>query len=138
MPSIAAKAPHPVQQPLDNLKNAGSVYGAIIYQKAPIMMRNLESLMGKDRFQQGLQEYLQSFSYGNATWDDLVNVLKKHTDKDLEVWNTAWIKTKGMPEIAYGRTPDKKAVEINVVNDPEGIVWPQFFFYKVEDGKKNS
>jgi aminopeptidase N len=127
---------HPVQQPLDNLKNAGSVYGAIIYQKAPIMMRNLESLMGKENFQRGLQEYLTTFSYENATWDDLVNVLKKYTNKDLEVWNTAWIKTKGMPEIAYGPTPDKKAVEIKVVNDPNGIVWPQFFFFKASDNEK--
>ncbi|MEQ9413803.1 MAG: M1 family aminopeptidase, partial [Cyclobacteriaceae bacterium] len=27
---------HPIQQKLDNLKNAGTLYGAIIYQKAPI------------------------------------------------------------------------------------------------------
>ena len=66
---------HPIQQPLDNLKNAGSVYGAIIYQKAPIMMRNLESWIGPENFQHGLQDYLIAYSYRNATWDDLVNIL---------------------------------------------------------------
>ena len=89
---------HPIQQPLDNLKNAGSVYGAIIYQKAPIMMRNLESWMGEANFQQGVKEYLTSYSYQNATWDDLVGVLKKHTSNDLDVWNKAWIKSKGVPD----------------------------------------
>ncbi|CAN5555821.1 M1 family aminopeptidase [soil metagenome] len=127
---------HPVQQPLDNLKNAGSVYGAIIYQKAPIMMRNLESLMGEKKFQEGLKEYLTTFSYQNATWDDLVDVLKKYTDQDLEVWNNAWIKTKGMPEIAYGLTSDKKAIEVKVTNDHDYITWPQFFSYAVEDREK--
>ncbi|MEY4931426.1 MAG: hypothetical protein RI909_2150, partial [Bacteroidota bacterium] len=33
---------NPILQPLENLKNAGSLYGSIIYQKAPIVMRHLE------------------------------------------------------------------------------------------------
>ena len=33
---------HPIRQELDNLNEAGSLYGAIIYQKAPIVMRQLE------------------------------------------------------------------------------------------------
>ncbi len=37
-----------IRQPLANLNEAGSLYGAIIYQKAPIVMRHLESLMGED------------------------------------------------------------------------------------------
>ncbi|NOT74454.1 MAG: peptidase M1 [Cyclobacteriaceae bacterium] len=126
---------HPIQQPLDNLKNAGSVYGAIIYQKAPIMMRNLESLMGEEDFKKGLQEYLKTYSYQNATWDDLVNVLKKHTSKDLEVWNKAWIKTKGMPEITYALSSYNKTVEMKVVNDSSGITWPQFFNVEYKDSK---
>ena len=32
-----------IRQNLDNLKNAGSLYGRIIYNKAPIMMRQLEA-----------------------------------------------------------------------------------------------
>ena len=121
---------HPVQQPLDNLRNAGSVYGAIIYQKAPIMMRNLETWIGLENFQLGLQEYLQNFSYGNATWDDLVNCLKKHTDQDLKVWNKAWIKTGGMPELAVSKNPDGKSYVI-VSNDSAGIIWPQTFDYNI-------
>ena len=31
-----------IRQPLANLDDAGSLYGAIIYQKAPIVMRQLE------------------------------------------------------------------------------------------------
>ena len=124
---------HPIQQPLDNLKNAGSVYGAIIYQKAPIMMRNLESWMGEANFQQGVKEYLTSYSYQNATWDDLVGVLKKHTSNDLDVWNKAWIKSKGMPEISYSIVPDERKykLQINTLNDSIGIAWPQLFVFGV-------
>jgi aminopeptidase N len=33
---------NPIRQPLENLNEAGSLYGAIIYQKAPVVMRQLE------------------------------------------------------------------------------------------------
>ena len=39
---------NPIRQPLANLNEAGSLYGAIIYQKAPIVMRQLELLVGAD------------------------------------------------------------------------------------------
>ncbi len=125
-----SRGTHPIQQPLDNLRNAGSVYGAIIYQKAPIMMRNLEAWMGPDNFQHGLQDYLHAYSYGNATWDDLVNHLKKYTREDLELWNRAWIKSAGMPEIRV--TPDTVGRSfLTITNDTTGIIWPQTFEYKI-------
>ena len=37
-----------IRQRLDNLNEAGSLYGAIIYQKAPIVMRQLETILGED------------------------------------------------------------------------------------------
>ncbi len=122
---------HPIQQPLDNLRNAGSVYGAIIYQKAPIMMRNLESWIGEDNFQRGLRDYLKDYSYGNATWDDLVNSLKKYAREDLEVWNRAWIKTPGMPEIEM-TNDDKGRFFLTITNDSGKVYWPQTTAYKIK------
>ena len=37
-----------IRQPLENLNEAGSLYGAIIYQKAPIVMRQLEMIVTPD------------------------------------------------------------------------------------------
>ena len=51
---------NPIRQPLANLQDAGSLYGNIIYHKAPIMMRQLERLMGPEAFRDGLREYLQT------------------------------------------------------------------------------
>ena len=73
---------NPIRQPLANLQNAGSLYGNIIYHKAPIMMRQLERLMGLDAFQQGLQEYLKTYAHGNATWPDLIKILDARTPAD--------------------------------------------------------
>ena len=43
-----------IREPLDNLAEAGTLYGAIIYKKAPIVMRQLEALIGADAFRNGL------------------------------------------------------------------------------------
>ena len=76
---------NPIRQPLENLKAAGSLYGPIIYQKAPIVMRQLESLVGEDLFRDGLREYLHTFRYGNATWPDLIDILDLRADAGLTV-----------------------------------------------------
>ena len=63
---------NPIRQDLLNLNDAGSLYGAIIYQKAPIVMRQLELLLGPDALRDGLREYLSTHALGNASWADLV------------------------------------------------------------------
>ncbi len=88
---------HPIQQQLDNLNEAGTLYGRIIYQKAPVVMRMLEEKIGAQELQEGLKVYLQRFAYENATWDDLIQILDERTDDDLTNWSTAWVKRAGMP-----------------------------------------
>ena len=90
---------HPIRQELANLNEAGSLYGAIIYQKAPIVMRQLERLLGADALRDGLRVYLKQFAFGNATWLDLVRVLDERTDRDLAAWSRSWVEEAGRPSI---------------------------------------
>ena len=90
---------HPIRQPLDNLSNAGSQYGAIIYQKAPIVMRQLEQLIGEDEMRNGLRQYLAQFTFANATWLDLVKILDDRSERDLAAWSKAWVEEAGLPTI---------------------------------------
>jgi aminopeptidase N len=91
---------NPIRQTLDNLNEAGSLYGAIIYQKAPIVMRHLESLMGEEAFRDGLREYLKTFAFKNATWLDLIAMLDTRTPLDLASWSKVWVEEAGRPVIA--------------------------------------
>ncbi len=90
---------NPIRQTLDNLNEAGSLYGAIIYQKAPIVMRHLEHLMGEETFRDGLREYLKSFAFKNATWLDLIAILDTRTPVDLVSWSKVWVEEPGRPTI---------------------------------------
>jgi aminopeptidase N len=88
-----------IRQHLDNLDEAGSLYGAIIYQKAPIVMRQLERILGEEPFRDGLQQYLKAHQYANATWPDLISVLDNKTPDDLAAWSHAWVDEPGRPVV---------------------------------------
>jgi len=122
---------NPIRQPLDNLKDAGSLYGNIIYHKAPVMMQQLESLMGKAQFQQGVREYLHQFANGNASWPDLIQILDRYTPANLQQWNKVWVNESGRPVISYAVTyEDEKITRLQISQRPEygqKRIWPQTF-----------
>lgn len=122
---------NPIRQQLDNLEDAGTMYGNIIYHKAPIMMQQLELLMGKEKFQQGIQVYLKKFANTNATWPQLIDVLSGFTTVDLKKWNKVWVNETGRPIINYSsKIKNGKIEEIVINQNPEygkGSIWPQFF-----------
>lgn len=115
-----------IRQDLDNLRNAGLIYGSIIYNKAPVMMRKLVEIMGEESFREGIHEYLQTFAYGNATWNDLIAILDARSEEDLAAFSDVWVNQKGMPHITF--TEKEDVLEI-VQNDPwcRSLVWPQRF-----------
>lgn len=102
-----SKGSHPIQQPLDNLKDAGTLYGSIIYQKAPIAMRMLERKVGEKLFQDGMKKYLNDFTYDNANWDDLISILDSLSEDNIDIWSQEWIKNSGIPYVTpFIRTKD--------------------------------
>lgn len=134
-------AANPIRQPLENLREAGALYGPIIYEKAPIVMRHLERLVGEELFRDGLREYLDTFRYGNATWLDLIRILDSRSDRDLPEWSAAWVEEPGRPvidvavDVAPGVTDaaelaDRPGPRTSVTlhqTDPDdrGRLWPQ-------------
>lgn len=106
---------HPIAQQLDNLCDAGSLYGSIIYQKAPIVMRMLEDRIGSEVFQEGIQDYLATNQYGNASWDDLIGIMSQKSGENLTRWDKVWVKSKGMPMLVPNvRDKNGKLRSINI------------------------
>jgi aminopeptidase N len=119
-----------IRQDLANLDEAGQMYGPIIYQKAPIVMRQLELIVGPRRFRAGLREYLKRYSYGNATWLDLVRLIDDRTSENIADWSRVWVEDRGRPEFTTAvRLNDKGRVDSIAVtqHDPmtRGLLWPQ-------------
>ena len=120
---------NPIRQPLDNLKDAGSLYGAIIYLKAPIVMRQLEQMLGPEELRDGLRAYLTKFAFRNATWHDLIEILDERTSEDLAAWSRAWVDEPGRPTITARLETDTGTVtRLTVAQaDPRGrpLAWNQ-------------
>lgn len=113
-----------IRQKLDNLNDAGLLYGGIIYNKAPIVMNMLVKIMGEMEFKNSIREYLTLYAYGNATWEDLVEVFDRHSTTDIKSWSREWINEKGMPTIEVKQEGRKVQV---IQNDPlsRGMLWSQ-------------
>ena len=119
-----------IRQPLANLNEAGTLYGAIIYQKAPIVMRQLETLVGAAEFRDGLREYLKTYAFGNASWPDLIEMLDRRTPEDLAAWSRAWVEERGRPiittdvRVANGKI-DRLAFTQHDPYRKRGLLWNQ-------------
>lgn len=122
---------NPIKQHLDNLRNAGLVYGNIIYNKSPVVMEMLAQIVGEAGFRKGIQSYLQNHPYGNATWSDLISAMDKHTQVSLKGWSDSWVNREGMPHITASVEGYKVVVR---GRDPlgRGVTWPQRLRYEID------
>jgi aminopeptidase N len=121
---------NPIRQRLGNLNDAGQMYGPIIYQKAPIVMRQLEMMVGETAFREGMREYLKRYAFGNATWLDLVRILDARTPQNVASWSRAWVEERGRPEFVSAvraNAAGRVAAITLTARDPinRGLVWPQ-------------
>jgi aminopeptidase N len=92
---------HPIKQELSNMKMAGTLYGPVIYNKAPIIFEQLEEIMQAANFQSAVREYLMTYTHGNADWDDLVRIFDKYSTENITKWSNAWVYGWGMPVISH-------------------------------------
>src|SRR6476646_10203582 len=127
----STKGTTPIYQEIPNLKDAKSAYGAIVYSKAPGVIKQLAFVVGEDQFRDGLRLYLKEHAYANAEWNDLVRALERTSKKPLSAWADAWIKSRGMPQIdvtwSCGTKGDLTATRITVSQKDvldEGGLWP--------------
>ncbi len=120
----------PIFQDIPNLKDAKSAYGAIVYQKAPAILKQLEFRLGPDSFRGGLRLYLAQHAYANARWSDLIDAFHTASGQDVRTWADAWVPRRGMPEITAtwscdaegSRIAEFKLRQRDVL--PDGLLWP--------------
>ncbi|MGZ8491804.1 MAG: M1 family metallopeptidase, partial [Gemmatirosa sp.] len=93
----------PVWQELANLDQAKSNYGAIVYNKAPSVIKQLEYLVGERAFRDGVRAFLGRHAFGNATWRDLLASVGGAAQRDLSMWGSQYILRPGLPVLEATR-----------------------------------
>jgi aminopeptidase N len=119
----------PIYQEVRNLKDAKSAYGAIVYQKAPSLLRALTFVIGEENFRDGVRLFLKEHAYANAEWSDLIRAFERVSKQKLQSWADAWVKRRGAPQVdvewrcdARGLIDSFEIRQRDVLN--EGGVWP--------------
>lgn len=124
----ATKGTTPIYQEVRNLKDAKSAYGAIVYQKAPSLLRALSFVIGEENFRTGVRTFLKQHAYANAEWSDLIAACERASGQKLTAWAEAWVKRRGMPQIdamvicSGGKIERLELSQRDVLN--ESGVWP--------------
>ena len=125
----STKGTTPIYQSIANLKDAKSAYGAIVYSKAPGVLKQLAFVLGEDNFRDGLRLYLAEHAYANAEWNDLVHAFERVSGKPLQDWAAMWIRHRGMPQVdaawscdAQNRMDHFSLTQKDVLG--EGGAWP--------------
>lgn len=118
----------PVYQELDNLADAKSAYGAIVYNKAPAVLRELQGRLGEEAFRDGMRRFLAEHAFGNARWQDLVRAFEAASKSKIDAWSDRWILAAGMPKVSveWRADQDGRISEFRLQQQATvgGGVWP--------------
>lgn len=110
---------NPLWQQLGNLDQAKSNYGAIVYNKAPSVLKQLNYLVGEEAFRSGVRAFLSAHAYGNATWQDLLGAVGTAAHKDLDLFGRNFMLRPGMPVVEQSlRVKDGRIVSLTLTQHP--------------------
>jgi aminopeptidase N len=122
------KGTTPIYQDIPNLKDAKSAYGAIVYSKAPAVLKQLWFTLRDPDFRDGLRSYLRDHAYANAEWADLVHAFEGASGQSLTKFADSYIKRRGMPQVTVAWTCEGDRLGVVSLSQKdvlgEGTVWP--------------
>jgi aminopeptidase N len=120
----ATQGTTPLRQPLGNLADAKSAYGAIVYAKGPAFLRQAEFYLGEPVFRRAVRDFLRRHAHGVADWTDLVRAFERASGRNLARWAEAWVARRGLPRVTLREAPTGLWLEQEDALG-EGGQWPQ-------------
>jgi aminopeptidase N len=108
-----------IRYPLQNLADAKSAYGAIVYSKGPAVLRQAEFYLGEEVFQRAVRDFVKRHAYGAAGWQDLVAAFERASGRKLDAWAHAWVQRRGMPTVRFANGQLEQTDTLG-----EGGMWP--------------
>ncbi|KFJ08129.1 aminopeptidase N [Bifidobacterium tsurumiense] len=91
---------HPIVAPINDLNDTYVNFDGITYAKGASVLKQLVAYVGRERFFEGIHQYLEKHAYGNATLADLLVELEATSGRDLKTWSAKWLEQAGINTIA--------------------------------------
>ena len=96
---------HPIVTPIHDVLQANQAFDTITYSKGMAVIRMLETYVGADAFQAGVQAYMKAHAYGNTVSDDLWAELDKTSKSSITQVAHDFTLQAGVPLIRETATP---------------------------------
>ncbi|CAN5408244.1 M1 family metallopeptidase [soil metagenome] len=107
--SDAIVATRSVQSPVNSPNDALEMFDEITYSKGAALLRMLETYLGEENFQKGIQGYMKAHAFNNASTTDLWDALSsansekgKKKQVDVAKLMDAWVHQPGCPIVKFG------------------------------------
>ena len=90
---------HPIVAPINDLNDTYVNFDGITYAKGASVLKQLVFYVGRERFFEGINSYLNKHAYSNATLSDLLDELEITSGRDLKAWSAQWLEQSGINTI---------------------------------------
>ncbi|OWF44858.1 endoplasmic reticulum aminopeptidase 2-like [Mizuhopecten yessoensis] len=95
---------HPITVDVKDPAQIDELFDAISYSKGASLIRMLSNFMGKEKFQDGIKKYLNTYKYGNARTEDLWDILTSFTQINVSTTMDTWTQQMGYPVVTMNRS----------------------------------
>ena len=111
-PSTHPVAPTPEEIP--DTATALQNFDGISYAKGASALRQLVAWLGPKEFLAGVNTHITRHKYGNATLDDFLNSLARHTNRDVHSWSAQWLRTTGADTLTPHTTETEHQWQLHI------------------------
>lgn len=116
---------HPIKAEIDDVDAARQNFDGITYAKGAAVLKQLVHFVGRDTFYTAAREYFQTYAFSTATFADLLTILQKHTDRDLDDWADRWLLSCGVDHLSPHITvADGVITDLNITQISDTITRP--------------
>jgi aminopeptidase N len=106
------KSPVPViHDNLPEIRNGRAPIG-LVYQKGGWFLHMLRTMLGSDKFREGIREYYRRFRDSNASTEDLQAAMQETSGEDLEWFFAQWLKRGESPTVRGSWSYDAAAKRV--------------------------
>ena len=91
---------HPIVAPINDLNDTSVNFDGITYAKGASVLKQLVAYVGREKFFEGIHNYLSKHAYSNATLADLLHELELTSGRDLKAWSAQWLEKAGINTIS--------------------------------------
>ncbi len=128
----------------DGFNDPEELVGSIVYVKGPEFVRMIRTLMGKEKFMEGLWSYYAKFKHSNASRADWIKAMEDASGQKFTRMAQTWLKQSNYPLVTiktnYDEKTKKYALHLTQSGFKPGMHWEFPFAAALFDknGKKLS